>query len=199
MDPIDRVPWRLLRFDAPVDALYSIHCTAGRPEVCPVRHLAAASESEMYHERAKGERMDLDLVGRRAYNRRAFLLGAVSATTAGVLAACSQPSQPAATSAPAAAQPTAAPTKPAAAASPAASPAAGASPAASPAAAASPAVKPAASPAAAASPSAVAGGPTLSRTDAPAVPQNIVTAAKQFSSQKVVYYGDGVGPAGEME
>src|SRR5216683_1798552 len=66
--------------------------------------------------------MDLDLVVRRTYNRRAFMLGALSATTAGVLAACSQPSQPAATSAPAA-QPTAAPTKPAAAASPTDAPA----------------------------------------------------------------------------
>jgi trehalose/maltose transport system substrate-binding protein len=143
--------------------------------------------------------MDLDLVGRRAYNRRAFLLGAVSATTAGVLAACSQPSQPAATSAPAAAQPTAAPTKPAAAASPSASPAAGASPAASPAAAASPAVKPAASPAAAASPSPAAGAAEATRANPPAVPASIVSAAKQFSGQTLVYYGDGVGIAGQME
>src|SRR5438270_12878091 len=97
----------------------------------------------------KGEGMTLEGAVRRAYSRRGFLLGAVSATTAGVLAACSQPSQPAATSAPTTG---AAPTKPAAAASPAASPAAAASPssAASPAAAASPSVKPAASPAAAA-------------------------------------------------
>src|SRR6266571_7570932 len=69
----------------------------------------------------KGEDMNLEGAVRRAYSRRSFLLGAVSATSAGVLAACSQPSQPAATTAPAA-QPTAAPTKPAAAASPAASP-----------------------------------------------------------------------------
>ena len=41
--------------------------------------------------------MTLEGVARRAYSRRAFLLGAVGATTAGVLAACSQPSQPAAT------------------------------------------------------------------------------------------------------
>jgi trehalose/maltose transport system substrate-binding protein len=31
------------------------------------------------------------------------------------------------------------------------------------------------------------------------VPANILNTAKQFASQKVVYYGDGVGPAGEME
>src|ERR1051326_5700275 len=74
----------------------------------------------------KGDSMELEGVVRRAYSRRAFLLGAVSATTAGVLAACSQPSATP-TSAPAAA-PTAAATKPAAAASPAASPAAAASP-----------------------------------------------------------------------
>src|SRR6266581_2406183 len=97
--------------------------------------------------------MNLEGAVRRAYSRRSFLLGAVSATSAGVLAACSQPSQPAATTAPAA-QPTAAaaaPTKP----------------------------------------------PT--RTDAPPVPANVVSAAKQYSGQKVVYYGDGVGPAGAME
>src|SRR6266567_4726869 len=144
----------------------------------------------------KGEDMNLEGAVRRAYSRRSFLLGAVSATTAGVLAACSQPSQPAATTAPAA-QPTAAaaaPTKPAA------SPVAAASPSA--AAAASPAAKPAASPVAAASPSAVAAAaPTTppTRTDAPPVPANVVSAAKQYSGQKVVYYGDGVGPAGAME
>src|SRR5207237_250126 len=68
--------------------------------------------------------MELEGAARRAYSRRAFLLGAVSATTAGVLAACSQPS----------AQPTSAP-----------------------------------------------------------------PAAKQYSGQTVVYYGDGVGVAGQME
>src|ERR1051326_7721968 len=73
----------------------------------------------------KGDSMELEGVVRRAYSRRAFLLGAVSATTAGVLAACSQPSATP-TTAPAAA-PTTAP-KPAAAASPAASPAAAGSP-----------------------------------------------------------------------
>ena len=31
------------------------------------------------------------------------------------------------------------------------------------------------------------------------MPANILNTAKQFASQKVVYYGDGVGPAGEME
>src|SRR6266568_9645600 len=79
----------------------------------------------------KGEDMKLEGAVRRAYSRRSFLLGAVSATTAGVLAACSQPSQPAATTAPAA-QPTAAaaaPTKPAAAAAASPSAAAAASPA----------------------------------------------------------------------
>lgn len=133
--------------------------------------------------------MDLDLVGRRTYNRRAFLLGAVSATTAGVLAACSQPSQPAATSAPAAAQPTAAPTKPAAAASPAASPAAGASPAAAASPSAAAAAKPAASPAAAASPSPAAAAFTLQNPP----PFTGAEQAKQFSSQSVAYYGDSVG------
>ncbi|HEV7666761.1 MAG TPA: ABC transporter substrate-binding protein [Chloroflexota bacterium] len=31
------------------------------------------------------------------------------------------------------------------------------------------------------------------------MPANIVTAAKAFAGQKIVYYGDGVGPAGELE
>ncbi len=142
--------------------------------------------------------MDLLETGRRAYSRRAFLLGAVSATTAGVLAACSQPSA-APTTAPAAATTAPAPTKPAAAASPAASPVAAASPSAAP--AASPAVKPAASPAAAASPSpAAAAAPTeVTRTDAPSVPAAIVTAAKQYAGQTVTFYGDGVGPTGITE
>ena len=52
--------------------------------------------------------MDLERADRRAFSRRAFLLGAVGATTASVLAACAQPSQPpaAATTAPAAPAPT---------------------------------------------------------------------------------------------
>jgi len=147
--------------------------------------------------------MELEGVVHRAYSRRAFLLGAVSASAAGVLAACSQPAATP-TTAPAAA-PTTAP-KPAAAASPAASPAAAASPSAgaSPsavAAAASPAVKPAASPAAAASPSAVAAAaPTeVTRTDAPSVPAAILSDAKQYAGQKVTFYGDGVGPTGITE
>src|SRR5579859_7152714 len=136
--------------------------------------------------------MNLDGAVRQAYSRRAFLLGAVSATTAGVLAACSQPSA-APTSAPAAAPTTAPATaKPAAAASPAASPAA----AASPVAAASPAVKPAASPAAAASPSAAPS--TVNAAVAPPVPANIVAAAKPFAGQKIVYYG-GNPDAGALE
>jgi trehalose/maltose transport system substrate-binding protein len=150
--------------------------------------------------------MELEGAVRRAYSRRAFLLGAVSATTAGVLAACSSPSA-APTSAPAAATSAPAPTKPAAAAaspagSPAASPAAAASAAPSPAAAASAVAKPSAAPAAAASPSAAAvaaATPSVGRTDAPSVPANILTAAKQYSGQTIVYYGDGVGVAGQME
>jgi len=148
--------------------------------------------------------MDLEGAVRRAYSRRAFLLGAVSATTAGVLAACSQPAA-SPTSAPAA-QPTAAATKPAAAAaspagaaSPSAVPAAAASPSAAAAAAASPAAKPAASPAAAASPSAAPAVAAGSRTQAPPVPASIVSAAKPYAGQTVVYYGDGVGVAGQME
>src|SRR5262249_5617869 len=89
------------------------------------------------------------------------------------------------------------PTKPAAAApSPAASPAAAASAAASPAAQASPAVKPAASP----SPAAAAAPPTpVTRTDAPPVPANILSDSKQYAGQKIVFYGDGVGPTGVTE
>ena len=144
--------------------------------------------------------MELEGVVRRAYSRRAFLLGAVSATTAGVLAACSQPAATP-TTAPAAPTTAAAPTKPAASPAAAASPSAAAAASPSAAAAASPAVKPAASPAAAASPSAVAAAatPSVSRTAAPTVPANIVSAAKQYSGQTVVYYGDGVGVAGQME
>ena len=44
--------------------------------------------------------MTLEGTIRRALNRRAFLFGAIGATAAGVLAACSQPAQPAATTAP---------------------------------------------------------------------------------------------------
>src|SRR5579864_1256636 len=137
----------------------------------------------------EGVCMELEGAARRAYSRRAFLFGAVGATAAGVLAACSSPSA-APTTAPAAPTTAPAPTKPAAAASPAASPAA----------AASPAVKPAASPAAAASPSAVAAAATpVTRTDAPAVPDAIVAAAKKYSGQTVTFYGDGVGPTGITE
>ncbi len=39
----------------------------------------------------------------------------------------------------------------------------------------------------------------MSRTVAPPGPANIVSAAKALSGQKIVYYGDGVGPAGELE
>jgi trehalose/maltose transport system substrate-binding protein len=137
--------------------------------------------------------MDLEGVVQSAYSRRAFLLGAVSATAAGVLAACSQPA--ATPTSPPAGQPTAAPTKPAAAPSAAASPAGAASPS------ASPAAKPSASPAVVASPSAApaAAATPPTRTDAPPVPANILAAAKSFTGTKVVYYGDGVGPAGAME
>src|SRR5207237_7423017 len=144
--------------------------------------------------------MTLEGAVRRAYSRRGFLLGAVSATTAGVLAACSQPSQPAATSAPTTG---AAPTKPAAAASPAASPsaAAAASPssAASPAAAASPSVKPAASPAAAASPSPAAATGQFSQNNPPAVPAATVATAKPYSGQTITYYGEGVGIGNDLD
>jgi trehalose/maltose transport system substrate-binding protein len=149
----------------------------------------------LYHAPVKGEHMTIEGTIRRALNRRAFLLGAIGATAAGVLAACSQPAQPAATTAPAAAPPPTA--KPAGAASPAASPASGASPSASPsaAAAASPAVKPAASPAA----SPAAGAPSVAAANPPAVPANILTAAKAFAGQKVVYYGDGIGASALTE
>ncbi|MGI9145369.1 MAG: ABC transporter substrate-binding protein [Chloroflexota bacterium] len=139
--------------------------------------------------------MDLEGAVRRIATRRAFLLGAVGATAASVLAACSQPAQPAATIALAA--PTTAKPAPAAAASPsgAASPAASpsTSPAvASPVPAASPAVNPAASPAVVASPSAVAAGAPSATIGNPP-PFAGAAAAKQFSSQVVSYYGDSVG------
>lgn len=136
--------------------------------------------------------MDFKGTVRRAYSRRAFLLGAVGATTAGVLAACSQSSQPAATSAPAPTTAAAAPTKPAA------SPAAAASPSAAPsaAAAASPAVKPAASPAA--SPSAVAASASAYKLDNPPAVAN-AAAAKAFANQSLTYYGDGVGIGNDID
>jgi trehalose/maltose transport system substrate-binding protein len=147
--------------------------------------------------------MELEGVVRRAYSRRAFLLGAVSATTAGVLAACSQPAATP-TSAPAAA-PTAAPTKPAAApaspaaaASPSASPAAAASPSAA-AAAASPAAKPAASPAAAASPSAAAASSQFSLSNPPPVPAATIASAKAYSGAQITFYGDGVGIGNDLD
>src|SRR5919202_1047880 len=110
--------------------------------------------------------MTLEGTVRRSMDRRAFLLGAIGATAAGVLAACSQPSQPAAT-------------------------------AVSPAAAASPAAKPAASPAAAASPSPVAGGGTYTLQNPPAVAN--AAAARAFSSQRITYYGDGVGLGNDID
>ena len=134
--------------------------------------------------------MDKDVLSQSAMTRRAFVLGALAATGAGLLAACSPSAQPAPTTAPAAPKPTSAP----AAASPAAAPSAP-----SPAAAASPAVQPAASPAASPVAAAAASPTAATRTDAPPVPAAIASAAKQYSGQKVVYYGDGVGPAGEME
>src|SRR5262249_43733237 len=39
----------------------------------------------------------------------------------------------------------------------------------------------------------------MSRTAAPPVPAAVLNAAKAFAGAKIVYYGDGVGPAGEME
>jgi trehalose/maltose transport system substrate-binding protein len=142
--------------------------------------------------------MDVEQADRRAFGRRAFLLGALGATTASVLAACAQPAA-APTSAPAAAAPTTAPAKPTTA--PAASPAVAASPAASPAAAAaspaaSPAAKPAASPSPAASPAA-APAPAFTINNPPAV-QN-AAAARAFASQKVTYYGDGVGLGNDID
>ncbi len=150
--------------------------------------------------------MDLEGAARRPYSRRTFLFGALSATAAGVLAACSQPAATP-TSAPAAPPPTAAPpSSPAAApASPAAgvSPVAAASPSALPAAApsAAPAASPAASPsaavAAAASPTALPGG--FSLNNPPPVPAANVTSAKPFAGATVIYYGDGVGQGNDID
>jgi trehalose/maltose transport system substrate-binding protein len=120
------------------------------------------------------------------------LLGAVSATTAGVLAACSQPSA-APTTAPAA-QPTAAATKPVAA-SPAASPATAASPSAAASPAASPAAKPAASPAAAASPSPAAAAGQFSLNNPPPVPN----PNKSFAGATIIHYGEGVGIGNDLD
>ena len=136
--------------------------------------------------------MNLEGAVRRAYSRRAFLLGALSATSAGVLAACSQPSA-APTSAPAAA-PTTAAAKPTTA--PAASPAAAASPSAGASPAASPAAKPAASPAAAASPSPSAAASAQFDINNPPPVQN---ANKSYSGQTIVYYGDGVGIGNDLD
>src|SRR6202521_4724337 len=96
---------------------------------CPPGLRSRSKRVTMYYADFKGERMNLEGAVRQPYSRRAFILGAVSATTAGVLAACSQPSSAPAATAPAAAPTTAPATaKPAGAASPAASPAAAASP-----------------------------------------------------------------------
>ncbi|MBV9578816.1 MAG: ABC transporter substrate-binding protein [Chloroflexi bacterium] len=124
----------------------------------------------------------------------------MSATAAGVLAACSQPAA-APTSAPAAA-PTTAPAaaaSPAAAVSPAASPAAGASPSAAPSAA--PAASPAPSPSAAAavaSPSPAASG-QFSIANPPPVPAANIASAKPYSGATITYYGDGVGQGNDLD
>ncbi|MDQ3808893.1 MAG: ABC transporter substrate-binding protein [Chloroflexota bacterium] len=135
--------------------------------------------------------MDVEPAERRAFGRRAFLLGALGATTASVLAACAQPSAaptpaPAATTAP----------KPAASPAASPSPSPSPSPAASPAAAASPLAKPAASPVAAASPS-PAGVTAYTLNNPPAV-QN-AAAARAFANQRITYYGDGVGLGNDID
>jgi trehalose/maltose transport system substrate-binding protein len=131
--------------------------------------------------------MEFEGTPRRALGRRAFLVGVLGATGAGLLAACGG----------GAATPTSAPKtdpKPAAGASPspAASPAA-AQPVASPGAAVaspspSPSPSPAASPAAAAPPA--VGSP-------PPVPN--AAAARQYSGQRLTYYGDAVGLGAELD
>ena len=145
--------------------------------------------------------MDLERVDRRGFSRRAFLLGALGATSASVLAACGGGTSAPATTAPAAA----APTKPAAAASPAAA-----------CIAASPLHRRPPPPRA---PLPVPSLPRLLRQPPPhprllpprqPPPPNRAprrrrcrrtssTMPRRFAAQKIVYYGDGVGPGGEME
>lgn len=116
-----------------------------------------------------------------AFNRRAFLFGALGATTAGVLAACSGGSSATPTTttsvAPSAAPPVSAPSSPPA------------PPLGVPSPAASPAASPAGSPSALASPSASAVAYTLANPPAVANPAQ----ARQYSGQQITYYGDSVG------
>ncbi len=119
--------------------------------------------------------MDREGQSRPAVSRRSFLFAALGITGAGLLAACGQAAQPAPTTAPA--KPTTAP-----APSPAASPAV-----------AKPTVS--ASPAAAASPAA---SPVAYTLDNPPPVAN-AAAARQFSSQKLTYYGDGVGIGNDLD
>ncbi len=147
--------------------------------------------------------MDVEASVPRPVSRRGFLFGALSITSLTVLAACGGgASQPAATTAPTAAAPTkpaVATTAPATAASPAATAATAAS--------ASPATKPVASPAAspavaaAASPAPAGAGTgapaAFTLASPPAVPG--AAAAKQYSGQKLTYYGDGVGLGNDID
>jgi trehalose/maltose transport system substrate-binding protein len=138
--------------------------------------------------------MAIERADRHGFGRRAFLLGALGATTASVLAACAQP---AATPTTAPAAPTTAPAaKPTTA--PAASPAVAASPGASPAASPAASPKPAASPAASPSPAAAAAGGTAYTVNNPPAVAN-AAAAKAFASQKITYYGDGVGIGNDID
>ncbi|MBV9355995.1 MAG: ABC transporter substrate-binding protein, partial [Chloroflexi bacterium] len=113
-------------------------------------------------------------------------------------AAASPAGSPAAAASPAAGASPAASPAAAAAASPAASPAAvaAASPAASPAAA--PAASPAASPGVVGSPSPVAGGAAAFTLNNPPAVAN-AAQAKQYASQKITYYGDGVGIGNDID
>ncbi len=110
---------------------------------------------------------------RRALSRRSFLFAAMGVTGAGLLAACAPAAQPTPTTAPP--KPTVPPPSPAPAVSP------------------SPAAKPSPSPAAVASPSPVA----YTLENPPAVAN--AAAARQYSGQRLTYYGDGVGIGNDLD
>jgi trehalose/maltose transport system substrate-binding protein len=112
----------------------------------------------------------------RPFGRRAFLVGALSVSSAGLLAACGGS---------AAVGPTSAPVPPTAA--PAVKP--------TTAAAAPPATAPTATPVGAAG--ATSAGAALTKDTAPAVPN--AAAAKQFAGVKVAYIGDAVGAGADLD